>query len=629
MSQNKDGRSDFDPNTPPDIANDYDENIQSILDLMYHRIHGTASVTNDQIEDAVQNIIRQAPVPESSSLPESAKDNNPISGEIIPPTTQPPRTTRSSSASALNQQQIIPDLEDYDDLPINGTENISDTTTKSLVSKEKNIQNKLNDKMSSNKSTSRKDDVDRSMLAEDEEEIDWSIYETIPLGKQGAQMMTIFGDGKHPLPDTVRATLNGTRRKVHCTIQDARHVHRQQTLLYRTAKDSIKAERPKDPGIYKQEWSTELLFRAGVGYDPLAYHPKCGFSIEDLHKLHPEELNAYNKWNEMHSSATEAATANGGVDDENETGDDDKEGDKIIGQTNADDSTMALGHLQERAAQFDLRTNKMEQDWYMKYSNIRQKGSFLPRQSIGRGRNNRNNIDAVWESTSRQKRKIGEHAPSGGGWVHMSASAVRFLHWIGFDPMSSILPPPNDDVTAALAFLAYDFFGRIVEKAIFLRNRQKQLDTGIEINEVAISNYELDIGEQLTEHDIDRAMNDPDIKPAPLYSSNTNDSKKSLGPQLYFGPGFEDRLEMEMEEMLWGNKQVSHDKTMSDEEIQRRQQEDEFFAQLAKPPTQDGIVALLLSNQGNDDSENNATYGYVHNDAKEPNSTTLSKRAKN
>ena len=119
----------------------------------------------------------------------------------------------------------------------------------------------------------------------------------------------------------------------------------------------------------------------------------------------------------------------------------------------------------------------------------------------------------------------------------------------------------------------------------------------MKINEVAISNYELGPGEQLTEQDIQRAMDDPDIKPVPLYSVESK--TRSLGPQLYFGPGFEDRLEMEMDEMLWD---MNHAKKVNDklskEELLIRQQEDELFAQLAKPPTQDGIVALLQASHG-------------------------------
>jgi hypothetical protein len=127
----------------------------------------------------------------------------------------------------------------------------------------------------------------------------------------------------------------------------------------------------------------------------------------------------------------------------------------------------------------------------------------------------------------------------------MSAVQVRFLHWIGFDP-SSALPPPDEETTACLGFLGYDFFGRIVEKSIFLRNLANLKDGGGEVDEREVP-LEMKEGEQLEASDIERAMQDQDIKPVPLYGVS-QDSDRKQGPQLYFGPGFEDRLEMEMEE---------------------------------------------------------------------------------
>jgi hypothetical protein len=66
-----------------------------------------------------------------------------------------------------------------------------------------------------------------------------------------------------------------------------------------------------------------------------------------------------------------------------------------------------------------------------------------------------------WDANRKQGR--GRPKMSTGSWDSMSAPYVRFLHWIGFDPRSA-LPPPNEETTEALAFLGYDFFGRIVER---------------------------------------------------------------------------------------------------------------------------------------------------------------------
>jgi hypothetical protein len=519
--------------TQPSSETSFDEQMQSVMDLLYQRVEG--AVSNERIESAVDRILQQ----------QRARD--------------PSVVTVSYPASANAQSVVVPDMENYDDedadMPMN-------YPTKPSYSAQ-------TDQKTGDVSTLPNSNENHV----DENEVDWSIYDGIPLGRQGAQMMTAFGDGKVPRPAAVQAALLGARRKLQTTLQDARHIRRKQKALYRSAKNSIKAERPEKPGDNKQEWSSELLFRAAIGYDPLAFDPKCGFGLEDLYKLHPEEMNAYNRWNEMHGSATEAAQ-------------DGEDGAPTEDLPSAASTTpeMVVGHLQERAAQFDVRTYKMPSSWYMQYSNLRQKGTFLPRTRRGAGTAE---LDAEWESTTRQKRPVGSKGGAP-GWAHMSASAVRFLHWLGFDPASA-LPPPNDDVTAALAFLAYDFFGRIVEKSIFLRKVQQQAEAGLEVNETAIT-YELNEGEQLTEDDIARAMDDPDIQPAPLYS--TGDT--ALGPQLYFGPGFEDRLEMEMEEMLWHSKEQPQ---LSEEEHRIRQQEEALFSQISKPPTQDGIATLLARPQ--------------------------------
>ena len=60
--------------------------------------------------------------------------------------------------------------------------------------------------------------------------------------------------------------------------------------------------------------------------------------------------------------------------------------------------------------------------------------------------------------------------------------------------------------------------------------------------------WDLKPGEQLTTEDIEKAMKDPDIRPSPLHNLEKT-SKPSV--QLYFGPGFEERLELEMDEYVF------------------------------------------------------------------------------
>lgn len=62
---------------------------------------------------------------------------------------------------------------------------------------------------------------------------------------------------------------------------------------------------------------------------------------------------------------------------------------------------------------------------------------------------------------------------------------------------------------------------------------------------------ELEEGEKLSESDIERAMNDPDIKPTAMYGGSSDlGTFHKPAAQLYFGPGFEARLEMELEEYV-------------------------------------------------------------------------------
>jgi hypothetical protein len=108
----------------------------------------------------------------------------------------------------------------------------------------------------------------------------------------------------------------------------------------------------------------------------------------------------------------------------------------------------AVGHLQERVAQFDARTRIMQDDWYLKFAEMRR-GSFLPRKVAVQEDGPENNAD--------------DNEKGVANWENRPLTSIRFLHWIGFDPRSA-LPPPSEQITHALAFLCYDFFGRIVEK---------------------------------------------------------------------------------------------------------------------------------------------------------------------
>lgn len=136
-----------------------------------------------------------------------------------------------------------------------------------------------------------------------------------------------------------------------------------------------------------------------------------------------------------------------------------------------DDPIKGGGHLQIRAEQFDVRTDHMDKQWYMQFSEHR-KGSFLPKQVKTEG-------DNEWEENRKKHTKSNQHKSKDTGiWANMSAKSARFLHWVGFDPDKG-LPPPNNETTQALAFLGYDFLGRIVEKVGILFCKGRSLPCAI------------------------------------------------------------------------------------------------------------------------------------------------------
>jgi hypothetical protein len=454
-----------------------------------------------------------------------------------------------------------------------------------------------------------------------------------------------------PLVETVLAVLHGTRRMLHVAIQDARQVRRQRQRQYAQAQAVLKQQTKKKSNTTAvnttnsnttkkkrlvtnkttttttkdaaanlaaadatnnnpaasttttttsiNDWSPDVLYRVHAGYDRLAYHPKCGFDVEELQQLYAEEMNAYARWSfsyqayservaavatttAAHAAHTqkrktdEAVTANG--EDVCESGGGDDEPDKDENDNDHFQPTLGLvgGHLQQRAAQFDIRTDRMKDARvYMEFAELRR-GSFLPRTA---GRN------------SSSSPTVTQHEDA--LWCHLPPAAVRFLHWIGFDPAgddATKLAPPSLETTRALAFLAHDFFGRIVEKAIELR-----VDVRHDSTSSAFLELPATTGVQLQPLDVERAMQDVDIRPVPLYGKGTNEDGGGCfkpGPQLYFGPGFEHRLEMELEEFMkeaGGRSSTAAvagckkngGRNLSQEDLRIQKEEEELFARLA------------------------------------------------
>jgi len=161
--------------------------------------------------------------------------------------------------------------------------------------------------------------------------------------------------------------------------------------------------------------------------------------------------------------------------------------------------------------------------------------------------------------------------------------------------VNSALRPPDEETARALAFLAYDFLGKIVEKAIFLRRllerEESRANPSLCLAETDEDILEMLPGEQLSPEDIKRAMEDSTVLSAPLYNTATEDDGECK-PQLYFGPGFEERLEMEMDEIVLGKKH-----SLTEEEKAIRKSEEELFAKMKKPPVKLDCLTDVLGKE--------------------------------
>jgi hypothetical protein len=570
------------------------DQMQGILDLMNQRARGAAS--NDQLDSAVSDILVQMGVPGAAVMKEEKK-----------------KVSSSSSSSSLKM-----DMGNYDDDDSDVEENDTRITPKPAGPPSKKNKTPL-------------------LLRYSKEEYRELLDSTVPMGHMGAQMMTTFGDGPQPNMEALQAALQGTRTALQLTIMDARALRRKVMAQYSQAKQEASSKRFKKNAPAASSSSTisaadassqsatkrprpmnatsasatmvgstaagatttttaaaadsAMVFRAWLTdqshtHDPLVKHHPCGFDMEQLSWLYPEEVRAYDRWNELHSAYEESknkdqevntaaqtksknkkkkkGTGKNGENEEDDLDDPEAE-DETENQedeNNGEDDEYLGGHLRERAAVFDVRTVQMPQDNYMKFAKVRQ-GSFLPR-GVGK---TRTKLELEWEQqldeTTTTRGRVKE-----GSWMHMPAIAVRFLHWLGFEPPE--VPPPDIETTQVLAFLGYDRMGRIVEKAIYLRNLKKKTkeqrmaennnkkkkagsSTNSTIdNPSSFDLRELPAGEHLTAEDIKVALEDPDVKPAPLFRLEGEKKEGELprNVQLYFGPGFEQRLELELEEYV-------------------------------------------------------------------------------
>jgi len=630
----------------PKEEEEIQQKIQSLIDLVTNRSQG--QINDDLLENAVSSLLSNANVVDTggtivanASLKHGEKEDQ-KKKNVVKQQQQQQQHHHQEEENAIVEDEENYDDDDGDDESVTNNKsnnNDSDTNSKkdtkeqkyqeepkwtgpkvsieSLQEQEKKLLKQKRKAGSSGKNNKNKYKIDFSET--------WDKLDSIPLGRIGARMMVTFGDNIDTVPEACATALMGTRQCLQSAIKDARALRRKLKEDYNRAKviANLHKAKKKERSILKEgsdapvsdNVDLEMLFKAISGYDKIGYEPKCGFDDTQLEKLFPEEINAYKRWKNAHEAYTESKSEGDKVkistasspkkdgNDSDEDADADENDDNVDhdekGQEDnipeaeskhipkKDEELIWGGHLSDRLHQFDTRTERMKEDWYMAFSVVRQ-GSFLPRSV--------STEDRQWEK-ARKGRGRGKRQVH---WENLPASYVQFLHWVGFDHRSA-LPPPNEETTEALSFLGYDFMGKIIEKAIFLRclkNREQKRSNDGDKNKRVIDDekmiLELELGEQLTKEDIERALGDSTIGGKALYNA-AHSVLDNASVQLYFGPGFEERIEMELDQMLMSQKSKCQ---LSGEEKEIRQKEDELFEQLKAPPKKlEGVLDILGGDQ--------------------------------
>ncbi|CAJ1933567.1 unnamed protein product [Cylindrotheca closterium] len=538
--------------------NKLDDQMEMVLQLITKRTKGEN--TNAQIESAVSDILQSMGAAPPSKVPKKGNQGKNSAEKAM-------EDSSVQSKAKSPKKAIEVDMDDYDDV---------DVKPHAISLPPPSEEN------------SGHDDTPNSDSDWNEEEYKDKIS-LIPMGMEGAKMMTTFGDSRSPDPKALEEALLGTRRTLQLAMMDARAIRRKIKKRFDEAK---RMNRRLDQSSLAQASSLDptMMSRSLTAHDRLAYNLPCGFDIEQLESLYPEVMREYRRWNDMYQrSQRKNASAEKEDDATNRESDDENDGKKgdpspdAQTETVEEDDTEALGgHLKERAAHFDTRTDSMQSEGYLRFSQVRQ-GSFLSRGK----RQRKSKEDIEWEKRHNIKGKRGRKTD----WEKMDARTIRFLHWLGFDPTTP-MKPPDDATTQALAFLGYDTMGRIVEKAIYLKNLDSSRNpNGKESNSTDLEMWELKTGETLVQEDVTRALKDPEIQPTAMYSL---DGLSVPSLQRYFGPGFEERLELELEELAAADEGKSE---AAEEDVQFRKEEAALFANMSSPPSLLTDVGALVDGQ--------------------------------
>jgi len=577
----------------------FQESIDSLLKLVTERPTGKSN--DDQIEKAISSLLstncEQTVMMGNNGLLAPRMNNSSVSSysssNII-------NTNERSKLSPLQKGvNIVPDVENYDELePMTRDVVVAKSGTEGIRAEElKWTGKKATIESLQEQNQEIRKQREASCNATPTQSQMFNNLDEIPLGRTGGRMMVTFGDGPHPNPNACAAILLATRQCLQNAVKDARALRRKMKDEVQCARTTAKLHcaKRKDRQILEREGEAvlvdpELLYRA-IGEGIRRSTPselKCGFDVLHLKTLFPEEMYAYQRWKKMHKDFSDSKEGKDKKPKKDQVGQDtieqhesgnDSENEVAI---NNETKSGWGGHLQNRLAQFDARTKIMKEQWYMAFSEVRQ-GSFLPRLKTKE--------DREWKRNGGGKKKLGRGRKRIGFWEDLPPQHVQFLHWIGFDPRSS-LPPPCAQTAEALAFLGYDFMGKIVEKAIFLRCLKKLQKEEMERCRVEKRMLlQLEADEQLTEEDVCNALKDSTVMAKPLYNACNSVLAKGEAVQLYFGPGFEERIELELEQIVMPKKKATQ---FTEKEKEIRAEEDELFDKIKSPPILlNGVMDVL------------------------------------
>ena len=500
------------------------EQLDALMNLVSSRSQGTGN--DELIEQAVTSLLSNIPQP-------AATKSTSMAGVVA--------ANGSSSDIIVDQDNYDDDDDDDDDDENQDSKKLSPKTN--ITSKDSSNGEPI---WTGEKATIQSLEKQEQELKKKNESQNWNIsdlwknLDDIPLGRTGAKIMITFGDGPVPDPLACATALLATRHCLQTAIKDARALRRKMKNEFEKARAVLnmhKADKKQrsilGPDVKGAKGiDMDLYFKAIAGHDKrLTYNNPSGFDETQVEKLFPEEMSMYKRWNAVWKEYNESKN-----NDANGTKNEKEEGKEELNSAAALEDEIG-GYVHERLAQFDIRTERMKQQWYIKFSEVR-KGSFLDRGGM-------TSEARVWESERKQR---GNGRKKSSTWEALPASHIQFLHWLGFEQRSP-LPPPDASTTEALAFLGYDFMGKIIEKAIFfkfLKDRQRTRERGIKEGEEIV--LEMGSGGQLMQEDIENALSDSTVLPKSLYNASNSPLDTIDAAQIYCGPGFEERIEMEMEQ---------------------------------------------------------------------------------